>query len=222
MNHDDLRPDARTSLHFFIAVGALWGVAEAGLGVLLKGACSLQISGSVMTSVALCFAATAQAFSPRKMGLLILVALAAGLKMLSAPLVGVSVAHGSIANPCYAYVSEVAAFWLLASVLDSRLSQRLWGNMITGALMALVAVNLFPLVRFVTATPACVMKGTGYPVALYYAPIAVGLSAVTVPLGRLAGAAARESPVLLRAPRLICDAAAAVSVVGVIVISVLT
>jgi hypothetical protein len=56
-----------------------------------------------------------------------------------------------------------------------------------GALAALVAVNLFPLVKFATGIPACVVAGTGYPQALYYAPFAIGLALITVPLGFLAG-----------------------------------
>jgi hypothetical protein len=57
-------------------------------------------------------------------------------------------------------------------------------------LSALVAVNLFPLVKFATGVAPCV-TGTSYPLSLYYAPIAVALSALTVPLGVRAGAALR-------------------------------
>ena len=56
-----------------------------------------------------------------------------------------------------------------------------------GGMSALLAVNLFPLVKYVTGVPACVYPGTGYPLSLYYAPLAVFLSFVTVPLGILVG-----------------------------------
>ena len=39
-----------------------------------------------------------------------------------------------------------------------------------------------------TGIPACVFPGTGYLLSLYYAPLAVSLSLVTVPLGLWAGA----------------------------------
>jgi len=52
---------------------------------------------------------------------------------------------------------------------------------------ALVAVNLFPLVKFATGLPACVVPGTQYPLALYYAPWAIAISAITCPLGMMLG-----------------------------------
>jgi hypothetical protein len=42
-------------------------------------------------------------------------------------------------------------------------------------------------VKFATGIPACVAAGTGYPLSLYYAYIAVALSLVTVPLGIIVG-----------------------------------
>jgi len=42
-------------------------------------------------------------------------------------------------------------------------------------------------VRFFSGIPACVYPGTQYPLALYFAPIAVGVSMVTVPVGFLVG-----------------------------------
>jgi hypothetical protein len=53
---------------------------------------------------------------------------------------------------------------------------------------AALAVNLFPLVKYATGVPACVVSGTGYPLSLYYIHVAVLTSFVTVPLGFLAGA----------------------------------
>jgi hypothetical protein len=42
-------------------------------------------------------------------------------------------------------------------------------------------------VKYATGIPACVAAGTGYPLSLYYAYIAVALSFITVPLGILVG-----------------------------------
>ena len=41
--------------------------------------------------------------------------------------------------------------------------------------------------KFATGIPACVAAGTGYPLSLYYAYIAVALSLITVPLGVIVG-----------------------------------
>jgi hypothetical protein len=51
-----------------------------------------------------------------------------------------------------------------------------------------LAVNLFPLVKYATGIPACVFPQTGYPLSLYYAPVAVFLSGLTLPLGLWVGA----------------------------------
>jgi hypothetical protein len=52
---------------------------------------------------------------------------------------------------------------------------------------ALLAANMFPLVRFATGIPACVVAGTGYPLSLYYIHYAILISAITVPIGYLIG-----------------------------------
>src|SRR4030065_519775 len=106
------------SPHFanIVVLGAVWGFAEAGLGLGLQRCASLA-SGSIMPGGALLF---------------------------------------------------IARGWVLAP---------------PGAGGVLLVLNLFPLVRFATGIPACVYPGTGYPLSLYYAPIAVGLSFLTVPLG---------------------------------------
>jgi hypothetical protein len=57
----------------------------------------------------------------------------------------------------------------------------------SGGLAALLAVNVFPLVKYATGIPACVVAGTGYPLSLYYAYVAVVLSLATVPLGVFVG-----------------------------------
>ena len=62
------------------------------------------------------------------------------------------------------------------------------GQAVAGGMSALLAANLFPLVRFATGIPACVVAGTGYPLSLYYVYIAVAASFVTVPLGFWLGA----------------------------------
>jgi len=42
-------------------------------------------------------------------------------------------------------------------------------------------------VKYATGIPACVQPGTTVPLSIWFAPVAVAFSAVTVPLGFLAG-----------------------------------
>ncbi|MGB6339962.1 MAG: hypothetical protein WBF32_09325, partial [Candidatus Aminicenantaceae bacterium] len=67
------------------------------------------------------------------------------------------------------------------------LRQKPVGQALTGGMAALFAANMFPLVRFATGIPACVVAGTGYPLSLYYIHFAILVSLVTVPIGFLVG-----------------------------------
>jgi hypothetical protein len=182
-----------------LVLGGLWGLSEAALGMYLRQ-CASTVSGSVMTGAALFFLAAAWAVSPRLKTAAMMVAVAAGFKLFDALLLGLPVIHGAIGNPIFAIVVEGAAFALIVSVISKSLAGKAPGQGVAGGLAALVAVNLFPLVKFATGVAPCV-AGTSYPLSLYYAPVAVALSVLTVPLGFRAGAflAALESrPARLR------------------------
>ncbi len=170
-----------------LALGSLWGLSEAALGMFLRQ-CASTMSGSIMTGAALFFLAAAWAVSPRVKTIAVMAGLAASFKLFDALLLGLPVLHGAIGNPIFAIVMEGAAFVLIMSVVSRSLAGKALGRGLSGGLAALVAVNLFPLVKHATGITACV-TGTGYPLSLYYAPIAVALSALTVPLGLLAGQA---------------------------------
>ena len=170
-----------------LVLGSLWGLSEAALGMFLRQ-CASTVSGSVMTGAALFFLAAAWALSPRARTVALMVGLAAGFKLFDALLLGLPVLHGAIGNPIFAIVVEGAAFALIVSVVSRSVAAKAAGQGLAGGLSALVAVNLFPLVKFATGVAPCV-AGTAYPLSLYYAPIAVALSALTVPLGLRAGAA---------------------------------
>jgi hypothetical protein len=183
-----------------LVLGSLWGLSEAAAGMYLRQ-CASAMSGSIMTGAALFFLAAAWAVSPRVKTVAVMAGLAAAFKLFDALLLGLPVLHGAIGNPIFAIAMEAAAFGLIVSVLSKPLAGKTAGQGLAGGLAALVAVNLFPLVRLATGVPACVVAGTSYPLSLYYAPIAVGLSMLTVPLGRLAGTAAasfERRPVRLR------------------------
>ena len=168
-----------------LVLGSLWGLSEAALGMSLRQ-CASTVSGSVMTGVAFLFLAAAWSISPRLKTMALMVGLAAGFKLFDALLLGLPVLHGAIGNPIFAIVMEGAAFVLILSVVSKSIAGKAAGQGLSGGLAALVAVNVFPLVKFATGVAPCV-TATSYPLSLYYAPIAVVLSALTVPLGLLAG-----------------------------------
>ncbi|GAI33367.1 unnamed protein product, partial [marine sediment metagenome] len=124
----------------------------------------------------------------RILGVALLIVIACLFKMFDAFLLSLPVLHGAVANPIFAFIMEGAAFLVLITIINAKLKQKKAGQAILGGLAALLAVNLFPLVKYATGIPACVFPGTGYPLSLYYAPLAVSLSLVTVPLGFLVGA----------------------------------
>ncbi len=182
-----------------LVLGGLWGLSEAALGMYLRQ-CASTVSGSLMTGAALFFLAAAWAVSPRVKTAALMIVIAAGFKLFDALLLGLPVLSGAIGNPIFALVMEGAAFVLIVSIIQRSLAGKAVGRGLAGGLSALVAVNIFPLVKFATGVAPCV-AGTSYPLSLYYAPIAVALSALTVPLGFWAGAhlAALESrPARLR------------------------
>ncbi|MGZ5514597.1 MAG: hypothetical protein ACXW2O_05785 [Candidatus Aminicenantales bacterium] len=170
-----------------LALGSLWGLSEAALGMYLRQ-CASTVSGSLMTGAALFFLAAAWAISPRVKTIAAMVGMAVGFKLFDALLLGLPVLHGAIGNPIFAIVMEGAAFLLILSVVSKSIAGKAAGQGLSGGLAALVAVNVFPLVKLATGVAPCV-TGTSYPLSLYYAPIAVALSALTVPLGLFAGSA---------------------------------
>jgi hypothetical protein len=183
----------RTPWGPILVLGGLWGLSEAALGAYMRQ-CASTISGSVMTGAGLFFLAAAWVLSPKVRTVAVLAGLAVGFKLFDALLLGLPVLHGAIGNPIFAIVMEGAAFGLIIRLVSRAVSTGAAGQGLAGGLAALVAVNLFPLVKYATGVAPCV-TGTGYPLSLYYAPIAVAVSALTVPLGLRAGAvlAARGS-----------------------------
>ncbi len=180
--------DRKSVLGPILVLGSVWGLSEAALGMYLRQ-CASTVSGSLMTGAALFFLAAGWAVSPRLQTIAGMVVMASFFKLFDALLLGLPVLHGAVANPIYAIVMEGAAFLLVVSVLRRDLLGRFGGQGLAGGLAALAAVNVFPLVGFATGIAACRVPGTGIPLALYYAPIAIALAALTVPAGTKAGAA---------------------------------
>lgn len=165
-----------------LLLGSIWGLSEAALGMWLRQ-CASSISGSLMTGVAFLFFALIWALFRRRFLILLMALIATFFKMVDALLLGLPLRHGAIGNPIFAFFTEALAFILILSLLDRTLLTKKGGQALGGALAAVVAVNLFPLVKFATGVPACVVSGTGYPLSLYYIHVAVTSSFLTVPIG---------------------------------------
>lgn len=177
----------KSYLGIVVMLGAVWGLSEAALGMGLRS-CAAFVSGSIMTGVALFFIAASWFVSRRILGVVLLIVIASLFKMFDALLLSLPVQHGAVANPIFAFLMEGVAFLILISIVSQKAKQQKAGQALLGGMAALLAINLFPLVKYVTGIPACVFPGTGYPLSLYYAPLAVSLSLVAVPLGLWAGA----------------------------------
>lgn len=176
----------KNHLGLVIIIGSMWGVCECLLGAMLQR-CAASVSGSLMTGVALLFMAVGWRLTGKASAVGGLVVIASLFKMFDSLILSLPLNHGAVANPIFSFFMEGAAFLVLAAMIKENWRRRIPGQALLGGLAALVAVNLFPLVKYASAVPACVMAGTGYPQALYYAPLAVAVSLITVPLGFLAG-----------------------------------
>ena len=173
-------------LGIVVVLGSAWGLSECALGAALQ-ACASRMSGSIMTGVALFFIAATWAVTKKTWSVGLLVLLAALFKMFDALLLSLPLRDGAIANPIFAFVLEGAAFVVLATIAAGKLGQKTAGRAAWGGAAALIAAGAFPLVKGVTGIAACLAPGTGIPLAWYYAPIAIVVSAVMVPLGIRAG-----------------------------------
>ncbi len=177
---------SKSHLGIVVMLGAVWGLSEAALGMGLRS-CASVLSGSLMTGVALFFLAACWVVSQSAVGIILMVVIASLFKLFDALLLSLPILHGAVANPIFAFFMEGIAFILIIGLVKSTLLKKKTGQAAAGGLSALLAVNLFPLVKYATGIPACVAAGTGYPLSLYYAYVAVAFSLATVPLGIWAG-----------------------------------
>lgn len=178
--------NAVNALGIVVILGSAWGLSECVLGAALH-ACASKMSGSLMTGVALFFIAAAWAATEKSWSVALLVAVASLFKMFDALLLSLPLRDGAIANPIFAFVLEGAAFVVVAAVVAGKLGKRTAGRAVWGGSAALAAAGSFPLVKSVTGIAACLAPGTSIPLAWYYAPLAIGLSLISVPLGIWAG-----------------------------------
>ena len=180
-------PIAKSHLGLVIVLGSVWGLSEAGLGMGLRS-CAAFVSGSVMTGVALFFMAAGWVVSRRGFRGAAHGAHSLGLQAVRRP---ASVASGQARRhrqPDFRFFHGSRGVHCYRLHCQGQADPKACGQALLGGIAAALAVNLFPLVRYATGVPACVVPGTGYPLSLFYIQVAVLVSFVTVPLGFLAGA----------------------------------
>jgi hypothetical protein len=180
------RNSSKAFLGTVVMFGAVWGFSEAALGMWLR-TCASTYSGTIMTAVALFFMAGSWVLTRSVLGITLIVCIASMVKLFDAMLLSLPIRHGAISNPIFAFFMEGLAFLILILIFNDKLKQKVAGKALFGGVAALLAVNLFPLVKYATGIPACVFPGSGFPLSLYYAPLAVVLSSISVPLGFFAG-----------------------------------
>lgn len=212
----------KTQLPILLALGSVWGLLEAGMGMALRGSCAYMTTGSIMTGVALFFFAASFAYSRNMLSIGLVFLTATLFKLLDAFLLHLPIIHGAIANPIFGFLTEGIAFLFILAFLNESLKTKRYGQALFGGVSALVAVNLFPLVKFATGISACVYPGTQYPTALYFAPIAIGLSLITCPLGFATGEkiAQLQSEPVPRRLLLPANAVAIISLAGLVLLRV--
>ncbi|MBA7564621.1 hypothetical protein ES708_06284 [subsurface metagenome] len=184
----------KSHLGIAIILGSVWGFAEAALGMGLRS-CAALVSGSLMTGVALFFISAGWVATRRFFVPILIVLIACFFKLFDALLLSLPVKHGAIANPIFALLMEGLAFLILVAFFNKNRWQKKSARALLGGGTALIAISLFPLVKFATGIPACIFPGTLVPLSIFFSPVAVVLSAFTVPLGFLAGEKIRSTAV---------------------------
>jgi len=177
---------ARSHLAIAVILGSVWGLSEVMLGAGIK-ACAHTVSGSLMTGVALFFIAAAWVSTKSYHIPILVVIIACLFKLFDAVLLSLPVLHGAIGNPIFAFLLEGFAILLLIAVFRKQSWQKRSSRVLLGAGSALIAVAMFPLVKYATGIPACVHPATAVPLSIFFAPLAIFFSAFTVPIGFVAG-----------------------------------
>jgi hypothetical protein len=176
----------KSDLGIALILGSIWGLSEAALGFGLHR-CAVNMSGSLMTGVALFFICTSWVATRRLYIPIVTVLIACLFKLFDAVLLDQQIISGSVANPIFGFLTEgLAIIFLIAILTERRLTKR-YSRVMLGAGSALIAICLFPLVKFVTGIPACLYASTSIPLSIFFGPVAIALSSITVPLGFPAG-----------------------------------
>jgi len=180
--------DKKTLVWIAIGIGAIWGLSEALIGMSMRDTSVYFITGSLMTGIVAILLSFGYASIKKFSFLFVALGMVILFKLLDAFMLHLPVVHGAVGNPIFAMVVELSAFVFVFTIIRKELLKKIYGLAISGGLFALISVSVFPLVKYFTGVPACVVKGTTYPLSIYYSPIAIGLSAIAFPVGTLLGA----------------------------------
>lgn len=174
----------RSHAEVILALGAVWGLSEALLGMWLQR-CASQYSGAIMTGLAFFYLSFVWTSTRRVWPLVLLFIMVALFKMLDALLLSISLNHGAVVNPIFAFFLETLFFILSAGFLRKQFMKNWRVRSAIGAGAALASALFFPLTGLFTGVPACLYPGTGIPLSVYTAPLAMLIGLITVPLGAL-------------------------------------
>jgi len=206
-------------VRFLIVVGLVWAFTEIAFGTLVTANCPRGMTGSVLAGTSMLFISAAY-YSGAGAWLLLPLGLTVAVKALGAAALGRSVLSGAVLNPSYAYATEVLALVVVVALVGARRMTRLPCGAAAGALTGLLAANLFLPVGHLTGFAACIHTGSGLPLAIYYAPVAAGISVVAVPLGHAVGCRAitwmGQEQARALSPRAVLNAASVAALVAVV------
>jgi len=171
-----------SSFGLILATGSIWGLVEFGAGMGLQK-CATLITGAVLTGISFFWLSFIWSATRRFLPVILIVGIAMLFKWLDALLLQVAWNHGSVLNPMFAFFTAMVGFILLLAVFRNRFAGSLRSRILVGGGAALLAMCMFPLVKFTSGTPACTYAATNIPLSVYTAPVAMVLAMITVPLG---------------------------------------
>jgi hypothetical protein len=206
-----------------IMIGSVWGLVEATVGIGLRGSCARFLSGSLLTGTSLLFFSCAYTLSRRLLFVAMLPVIAGLFRLYAGLLLRQPIISGAVANPLYAFFMEALAFCAVIYLIKRSHVTSVFGGSLAGMTAAVLAANLFLPVKWVTGIPACVVPGTSFPLCIWGLPVAVGVAAVSTPLGLALGAWLRRWLLARRPARvpLLAGTSLAVSTVCVVAITLL-
>lgn len=170
------------NLKIIMIAGAVWGVSEVIMGTWLQG-CAFHYSGAIMTGLAFFYMSFTWTATRRFLSLAMLLGLVILFKMFNAVLLSVSITHGSVINPAFAFVLQTFAFLIMIVLFRQMFFNKPVYRVLVGACAALISTFLFPVAGFFTGSAACLAAGTKIPLSIYTSPLAIGIAMITVPLG---------------------------------------
>jgi hypothetical protein len=176
------RKNISTSFGIILAIGSLWGLTEFGAGMGLQK-CATLITGALLTGFSFFWLSFIWGATRRLFPVVLIVIIAMLFKWMDALLLQVAWNHGSVLNPMFAFLTAMVGFILLIALFRNQFARSFRSRILVGGSAALLAMCMFPLVKFITGTPACTYAATQIPLAIYTAPIAVVLAMIMVPLG---------------------------------------